>query len=169
MDRAEFFERLRGSPRPVVVDLWAPWCLPCRAIAPALERLGAAYAGRVDVWKVNADEHPELARELGVLGIPTLLVYQGDREVARRTGAQPQVALAALFESALGGQAPAQRGLLLRDRLLRLAAAAGLFALGWQAGPAPVLYLAGGVVLFSAVYDRCPLWQALAPRLKKLF
>lgn len=160
-------DRLRAASRPVMVEMWAPWCGPCRAMAPVVERLAQEYAGRVEVLKVNADGEPEAARALGVLGIPTLIVFREGRETARHTGAASAEVIRALFEAALSpGTVPA-RSLASGDRVLRLGAAAGLFGLGLLNGPAWPLILASAVVAFSAVYDRCPLWQALWPRVAR--
>lgn len=168
MDKEQFMEKLHQNPRPVVVDIWAQWCMPCRAVAPLLEKLGQDYAERVDLWKLDADENPGLVRSLGVRSIPTLIVYQGEHELVRRTGAQPQSALAELFQSALDGEAPPARGMSSTDRLLRLSAGLALILLGWTIGTSWLLMGAGGLVLFSAVHDRCPIWQALSPRLARL-
>ncbi len=157
-------DRLRAAPRPVLVDVWAPWCRPCRAMAPVLERVQQEYAGRVDVLKLNADDDPDAVRALGVLGIPTLIVFRGGREVARRTGAPPAETIRALFEAALSPEPTARIGLAPAERLLRLGAAAALFGLGVLNGPAWVLVAVSALLAFSAVYDRCPLWQAVWPR-----
>ncbi|HEX8699535.1 MAG TPA: thioredoxin domain-containing protein [Myxococcaceae bacterium] len=75
-----------SSPVPVLLDVWAPWCAPCQAAAPAVEAVGQAQAGRVIVLKLNTEEHPDAASSLGVRGIPTFVLYSGGREVARRSG-----------------------------------------------------------------------------------
>jgi thioredoxin 1 len=171
MSEEDFFERLQQNPRPVVVDFWAPWCDPCRMIDPIMKKLGQSYDDRVDVWKVNADEQPELLQKLRIYGIPTLVAFNQAQEVSRRTGAASQETLATLFEAALSGEKPVQVGPASPDRILRLLAGSALFVLavvnnfsGWY------LLLAGiGIgIAFSAVYDRCPIYKAVSGRLKTL-
>lgn len=74
----------------VVVDLWAPWCGPCRFVGPILEQLAAEYAGRLKVVKVNVDENPALSARFQASSIPTLMVLQGGRPVDRIVGALPK-------------------------------------------------------------------------------
>jgi len=165
----DFFEKLSQNPRPVVVDFWAPWCGPCRMIEPVLKSLGQQYDGQVDVWKVNADEQPELLRALRIYGIPTLVAFKGGQEVGRRTGAAGPDVLVGLFESALSGEKPAKAPMGLLDRLLRLGSGLAMLLLAYSAGFQGwylALAVVGGLVMFWGVYDRCPIWQALAPRLK---
>jgi thioredoxin len=151
--------------RPAVVDIWAPWCGPCRAIRPALAQLGEQYDGQVDLIEVNADERPELVRLLGVRSIPTLLAVAGGREVTRMIGTQPPARLAMLFEAAKSGQPLAALGPAPSARILRLAVGGGLVALGIFTGPSWPLIVIGGVIGFLAVRDRCPIWQTLTPGL----
>jgi thioredoxin 2 len=73
----------------VLVDLWAPWCGPCRVVGPMLEVLAREYAGRIKVVKVNVDENPMLAQQFGASSIPTMIVIKGDRVVDRIVGAVP--------------------------------------------------------------------------------
>jgi thioredoxin 2 len=86
---------------PVLVDLWAPWCGPCRMISPALEEIARARAGKVKLVKVNVDESPQIAGRHGVQSIPTLLVLDHGNVVARQTGAAPEPALRAWLDEAL--------------------------------------------------------------------
>ena len=151
--------------RPAVVDIWAPWCGPCRAIRPSLAQLGEQYAGQVDLIEVNADERPDLVRLLGVRSIPTLLAVAGGREVTRMIGAQPPARLGMLFEAAKTGQPLAASGTAPSARILRLAVGGGLVALGIFTGPSWPLIVIGGVIGFLAIRDRCPIWQAISPRL----
>lgn len=162
-----FTEKLKNNPRPVIADFWAPWCGPCRAIEPMMRKLSADYAGRVDVWKINADEDPDLLRSLGIYGIPTLVAFHNGQEVARRTGAT-FATLQGLFEAALSGDWPVQAGPAPLDRVLRLAVGTSLFILALRmnfSGLYPLLAGLGALVAFSAVHDRCPLYRAISSRL----
>ena len=73
----------------ILVDLWAPWCGPCRVVGPMLENLSREYAGRIKVVKVNVDENPALAQQFGASSIPTMIVIKDDRVVDRIVGAMP--------------------------------------------------------------------------------
>ena len=86
---AQFDELIAHATVPVVVDYWAPWCGPCRMVAPELEKVAARQAGRALVVKVNTDQLTDLGDRFGIRSIPTLAVFAGGREVARTTGARP--------------------------------------------------------------------------------
>jgi len=85
----------------VLLDLWAPWCGPCRMVAPVLERLAERYAGRLKVVKVNVDDNPATARAYDASSIPTLVMIRDGKVVGRVVGAQPEPALAAQVEPLL--------------------------------------------------------------------
>lgn len=164
----ELKEKLKDNPRPVVIDIWAPWCAPCRVMQPALEKTARQYRQKVDLWKISADEYPGLVSELKVTGIPTLIAFRDGKEFTRRAGIQSGASLEAFFEGVHNGR-PAAYAPAPLDRVLRAGSGLALAAIGWLNGPVVILLLAGGVLLFSAVYDRCPVWQALAPRLAGLW
>jgi thioredoxin 2 len=83
------FDEAIATRLPVLVDLWAPWCGPCRVVAPAVEEAGRMLAGRLKVVKVNVDEAPSVSHRFGVRGVPTLLVLRDGQLVTRRVGAAP--------------------------------------------------------------------------------
>jgi len=87
---ATFAAEVERAALPVVVDMWAPWCGPCRLIGPVIEDLAAEMAGRVKFAKLNVDENPATAARFGVRSIPTLLVLRNGREVDRLVGALPK-------------------------------------------------------------------------------
>jgi thioredoxin 2 len=96
------FDEVAGrSTLPVLVDLWAPWCGPCRVVAPGVEQAARTLAGRLKVVKVNVDEAPRVAERFGVRGIPTLLVLRQGREVARQIGAVSPPALVGWAEEVI--------------------------------------------------------------------
>ncbi len=168
MDPQLFFTRLKQNPRPVVVDLWAPWCGPCRAVKPTLEKLAQEYAGRVDLWEVNADESQELLRQLKIYGIPTLIAYSDNEERARYVGVKPQGELKSLFEALSNGKVLTSSSLSGWDRFLRLLAGSVVAGIGWTNHYSWFLLVIGGMLIFSAVYDRCPIWRAITTQFKKI-
>jgi len=95
---ATFAAEVERSPLPIVVDVWAAWCGPCRIIAPVIDDLAASMAGRVRFAKLNLDDNPATASRFGVRSIPTLLVFKDGHEVDRIVGVQPKTEIARRLE-----------------------------------------------------------------------
>ncbi|MCC6712782.1 MAG: thioredoxin [Candidatus Dadabacteria bacterium] len=87
---ANFETEVIKSETPVLVDFWAPWCGPCRAIAPSIEEISASYAGRLKVGKLNVDENQQTTMKFGIRSIPTLIVFKGGQAVEQIIGAVPK-------------------------------------------------------------------------------
>ena len=103
---ADFDLLVEKSSIPVVVDYWAPWCGPCRMVAPELEKVAARNAGRFIVAKVNTDALSDLGQRYGIRSIPTLAVFSGGREVTRASGARPAQDIERFVEQAVFARQP---------------------------------------------------------------
>jgi len=90
---ASFAADVLTSPRPVIVEYWAPWCGPCRQVGPVLDAIAAEYAGQVDVVKLNTDENPESMRKYAVMMVPTINLFSGGEVVKQVIGAKSKSAL----------------------------------------------------------------------------
>lgn len=98
---ASFKDEVLDSELPVLVDFWAPWCGPCRMVAPVVDEIAEQYAGQVKVVKVNTDENPSVASQYGIRSIPTLMVFKGGQRVDMVVGAVPKTTLATTLEKYL--------------------------------------------------------------------
>jgi thioredoxin 1 len=96
-----FKEEVLDSEVPVLVDFWAPWCGPCRMVAPVVEEISAQYEGQLKVVKVNTDENPNVASQYGIRSIPTLMIFKGGQKVDMVVGAVPKTTLANTLEKYL--------------------------------------------------------------------
>ena len=98
---ADFAKQVLESEEPVLVDFWATWCAPCKAIAPTLDALATQYKGKVKVAKVNIDEQQQTAQAYGIRSIPTLLLFKGGKVIEQIVGAVPKARLEETFKKAL--------------------------------------------------------------------
>ncbi len=98
---ANFEDEVINSPVPVIVDFWATWCVPCRAIEPIVEELSRAYDGKVKVVRLNVDESQRTPARYGIRGIPTLLLFKEGRVKGQLVGAVPRAKIEELFKTAL--------------------------------------------------------------------
>ncbi len=96
-----FKQEVLESETPVLVDFWAPWCGPCRMVAPVVEEIAEQYDGQVKVVKVNTDENPSVASQYGIRSIPTLMIFKGGQRVDMVVGAVPKTTLANTLEKYL--------------------------------------------------------------------
>ena len=97
-----FEQEVIHSTMPVLVDLWAAWCGPCRMIAPVVEELAGKYQGKLKVGKLNVDDHPQVAGQFRVMNIPTLLLFKDGREVDRIVGVVPKEELTRRIDAVIG-------------------------------------------------------------------
>ena len=98
---ADFRQRVLQSALPVAVDFWAPWCPPCRAIAPILKELASEYADTLVIAKLNIDEYQQYISQLGIQGAPMLIIFKDGLEVDRMLGAMPKAGYRAWFDAVL--------------------------------------------------------------------
>ncbi len=98
---ATFDSEVLSSQTPVLIDFWAPWCGPCRAISPIVEELAQEYDGKVRIVKMNVDDNPQTPAKYGVRGIPNLIVFKGGTVHEQIVGAVPKAKLAAALDSAV--------------------------------------------------------------------
>ena len=102
LTETNFDQEVAKSPTPVLVDLWAAWCGPCRVIAPVVEELATTYQGKMKMGKLNVDDHPSVAAQFRIMNIPTLLFFKGGKEVDRIVGVVPKEELTRRIEQVIG-------------------------------------------------------------------
>ena len=102
IDDSNFEQLVLQAKGPALVDFWAPWCGPCRMVAPLVDELAEEYSGRVSFGKVNVDESPKIAGQYGIMGIPTLIIFKDGKPFSNITGFKPKAELKRSLDEALG-------------------------------------------------------------------
>ena len=98
---SDFADKVANNPGVVLVDFWASWCGPCMMLAPVIDELAADFAGRVEVFKVNVDEEPELAAKFGIMSIPTIIIFKNGEVFDKKVGVLPKDGFSSVLEDAL--------------------------------------------------------------------
>lgn len=115
---ASFDKEVLGAPRPVLVDFWATWCAPCRAVAPVLEEIAEEHKDAVTIAKVDVDESPRVATRLRIQSIPTFILFDGGKVVAAMQGAQPKAKFIRFLETHVAAMKPPTMSVAEVDRLI---------------------------------------------------
>jgi len=155
----KFKSVIADTEKATIIDIWAPWCGPCKAMKPVFDQLADEYGQRARVLSVNADESQEVLGEYKIYAVPTVLVFRGGVEIARRKGAQSESDLRALFEAAVAGEEiPAMNN---RTRILRIVGAVALALYSLNVETSWPLQIAAALLFVLAIHDRCPILKAL--------
>lgn len=162
-------EKISKQIRPIVIEFWAPWCHPCKAMAPFLSKAASKYQDKVDLIRINVDESPDIARSLRILAVPTMIGYSSGKQIFRKTGLQTQVSIDKLFAGLSEGRTIKKQSPAPASRILRAAAGLALIIGGIIYNFSVLLIISGIVVAFTAVYDRCPIYRAVSDWIKSRF
>jgi len=157
-------EKLKEYDRPVVVQFHAPWCGPCKALAPVVAVMEDEFRGRVDVVRIDVDAEPNLAKEAGVRGVPTLIAYAKGKEVRRHSGGLDKEGLRTFFKSATGeARASEPVGRPAWHLAAKIGAALALLLTAGRIPGVEWMRWVGMGVLFWAMRDICPSCQTTSP------
>lgn len=161
---SEFQTKLTTSQKPMLVDFWASWCVPCIITKPILKKLAKEYAEQVDFVSINADDSQDVLKHLGIFGIPTVIAFRDNHEVGRVTGAKNENTYRVIFENLSGGN-DIKIPISQFDRILRLGLGAGFIILGISASNWLMVGI-GSVISFLGIYDHCPMWNFVTELIK---
>lgn len=165
MNLSQFQQKVSVAGKPVVVDFWAAWCVPCRVTKPILESLAKEYYNQVEFLAINADEAQAILEQYQVVSIPTVLSLIDGQVIGRVTGAQNEADYRKMFGALVEGK-DVRISLLPFDRLLRLGAGTLLIIAAIASDSWPLAGV-GAILTFMGIYDRCLVWAALARMFKR--
>lgn len=97
LNDSNFSEAIEKDPKPILVDFWAEWCMPCKALAPVIDELATEFQGKVRFAKMNVDEAREIPAKFGIRGIPTLILFQNGKKISELVGNQPKEKIRSLL------------------------------------------------------------------------
>jgi len=167
MNITEFQQKISETGKPIVIDFWADWCVPCKMTKPTLEKLGVEYAEKVTFIPINADDSQEILDQFHVASIPTVITFRDGKEVGRLIGAQKEADYRAMFETlSTGNEDVIRTSITQRDRMLRLGAGVLIMIDGFSIKNW-IVFGVGAIIAFLGVYDRCPVWKALTQKFKR--
>jgi len=167
MNLSQFQQKVSSSDKPIVVDFWAPWCMPCKITKPILEKLGNEFDETVEFLPVDADHSRDVLEHLRISGIPTVLTFQNGELTSRTTGAQNESVYRSMFISLADGK-EVKIPISPFDRMLRLGTGTLLVMYGISSSNWLVVGI-GAIVSFLGIYDRCPIWRAITGMFKQYF
>ncbi len=165
MSLSGFQNKVKNADKPLVVDFWAPWCVPCKTTKPILEKLAKEYAGKVDVSFINADKSKDIIQHFKIMGIPTMIAFRDGEVAVRKTGGQSEASYRAIFEALLT-EGEVKVPMQPFDRFARLGVGAVIILIGVNTNHWWLMAI-GAVVAFLGIYDRCPIWAAITGFFKK--
>jgi thioredoxin len=152
MNNTEFNNILNAPGKPLVIEFWAAWCGPCRAMEPNLEKTADEFEGSVSLVRINVDDDVEIAQTMKIYAIPTMIAYKDGKELFRKTGSQSLDSLHSIFLSASNGTVEVKSAVSPMARFLRL--------INW------FFILGGALIAFWGVYDRCPIYNSIKAWIK---
>jgi thioredoxin len=169
MKKPELEKILFSAGKAVVIEFWAPWCGPCRAMEPNLEKVAGEFSESVELVRINVDNDVEIARDLKIHAIPTMVAYKEGKELFRKTGSQHLESLRSIFLSASNGIVDVKSSVSPTSRIIRLFSGVGLIAIGLGNGINWLYVLLGALIVFWGVYDRCPIYNSVKTWIKSKF
>ena len=167
MNLSQFQQIISSSDKPIIVDFWAPWCMPCKVTKPILEKLGREFKETVEFLPIDANHSHDVLEHFRVRGIPTVLAFRNGKMENQITGAQNESVYRLMFKALATGK-EVKIPMSAIGRTFRLGAGAVLIMYGVTNSNWLVAGI-GGIIAFLGIYDRCPIWKAITGFIKQRF